>query len=125
MPEIPAVSDQRQITAILPVGIGHEVLEQLSLTRGLTTATLHRARGMGIVPLIGKGGVGAQVEWDLLSVIVPADQADEIFEFVFNRGQVDRPHGGFVYMGRLDSATPFVLPEVAAAPETNRESATE
>ena len=88
---MPAMADQRQITAILPTGLGHTILELLSLHCGLSTASLHRARGVGIVPLIGKKGVGAQIEWDLISVIVPPDRADEIFALIFHEGEIDRP----------------------------------
>ncbi len=109
--DIPVVSDQRQITAILPAGTGHKLLELLALQEGLTTPTLHRARGVGIVPLIGKKGVGAQIEWEILSVIVASDQADEIFALIFHEGEIDRPHGGFIYMGELELATAFLLPD--------------
>ena len=118
---IAAVADQRQITAILPTGVGHGILELLSLRCGLSTASLHRARGVGIVPLIGKKGVGAQIEWDLISVIVPPERADEIFALIFHEGEVDRPHGGFIYMGQLQAVTPFMLPEVAVDPDATAE----
>ncbi len=118
---MPAMADQRQITAILPTGIGHTILELLSLHCGLSTASLHRARGVGIVPLIGKKGVGAQIEWDLISVIVPPDRADEIFALIFHEGEIDRPHGGFIYMGELQAATSFMLPEVADDPDATAE----
>ena len=117
-------SDQRQITAILPAGVGHNILELLSVNLGLTTASLHRARGVGIVPLIGTKGVGAQIEWELVSVIVAQAQADEIFETIFHEGEIDRPHGGFIYMGKLAAATAFILPEIADDPEATLEMET-
>ena len=118
---IPIQKNQRQITAILPAGVGQKVVELLSLERGLTTASLHRARGVGIVPLIGSKGVGAQVEWELVTVIVARDQADEIFEYIFRQGDIDRPHGGFLYMGALQAATQFLLPDVADDPDATQE----
>ena len=118
---IPIQTDQRQITAILPTGIGQKVVELLSLERGLTTASLHRDRGVGIVPLIGSKGVGTQVEWELVTVIVTRAQADEVFEYIFDRGEIDRPHGGFIYMGVLQAATQFLLPDVADDPDATQE----
>ena len=73
------------------------------------------------MPLIGKKGVGTQIEWDLVSVIVTATRADEIFELIFDEGEIDRPHGGFIYMGELQTMTPFLLPDVADDPEATLE----
>ena len=47
---------------------------------------------------------------DVLSVVVDAKRADEIFEFLYERGGIgDR--GGFMYQAALPKASVFKLPE--------------
>jgi len=44
-------------------------------------------------------------------VVIPEERADELFRFIFEKADIDRPGGGIVYQAPLHSVTPFVLPE--------------
>ena len=47
----------------------------------------------------------------MLSVLVEPSRADAVFEYIYVKAKVDRPMGGIVYMGPLDGATAFLMPE--------------
>lgn len=89
------------ITCIIPVGTAKPVMIALQRAKGIDTATLHHARGAGVSGM-ARRGVGAEVEKDVLMVTVPAERADEIFEFVYVEAGINRPHGGFMYMERVN-----------------------
>jgi hypothetical protein len=54
-------------------------------------------------------GLPVSFEKDILTVIVPSEIADEIFEFIFTTAGIDRPYGGFLYMGTLHRSSEYVL----------------
>lgn len=110
---VKADTEARLITCVLPKGAGKPVLEALH-NRGVTTANLCFARGSSIGDLIEKSGLPLQEEKEILTVAVSKKDADEIFEFVAETAQVDRPGGGIVYMGELRKSVPFVLPDLPA-----------
>jgi hypothetical protein len=78
----------------------------------VVSSSLHRVRGTGIKPMLGSTSFGTIMEWDMLTVLVPDAQADHWFQVIFIEGDIDRPHGGFIYMNRLGFTTPFDLPEI-------------
>ena len=100
------------ITAIVPVGMAVPVVEKLKQEKGIFAANVHHARGVGRLTSGAQRGVGEEAEKDVLTVVVPADAAEDIFEFVFFETKIDRPHGGIVFMSRLHAATTFSLPDV-------------
>lgn len=103
---------QKQITAILRYGMGHKILDLL-FENGIHSGDLHRARGVGITPLLGSKALGTTIEWEILNVLVPESQADHWFQLIFDQGDIDRPHGGFIYMHDIDLSSVFRLPELA------------
>lgn len=120
-PEVPhgyemsvkAETEARLITCVLPKGAGKPVLEALH-NRGVTTANLCFARGSIIGDPVDKNGLQPQDEKEIVMVITSKKEADEIFAFVAETAQVDRPGGGIVYMGELRKSVPFVLPDLPA-----------
>ena len=103
--------NQKLITCILPRGIGFDVLQALKEKRGIITANLNTARGTGKLTPLAYRGIGGESEKELLNVIVPITQADELFEFVFYEAKIDRPHGGIIYMSDVQFSTPYRLPD--------------
>lgn len=103
--------DSRLITCILYQGGGTEILKALR-ARGLTTANVHHARGSAIGDPPGKKGLPSTFAQEIVTVVVPAEQADEIFDLLHEKGEIDQPRGGFLYMERLRRAVPFKLPEI-------------
>ena len=100
------------ITGILPGGIATDVLRKLRDEKGIIAAHANSARGMGKLTPRAYRGVGEQTEKHILNVVVDADRADEIFEYIYHEGKIDRPHGGIIFMTRLQHQTPFILPEL-------------
>lgn len=62
-------------------------------------------------------GVTDESEREIFSVIVKADQADDIFEYIYENAEINKPHGGIIYQHALHQSSEFVLPDV---PEENK-----
>jgi nitrogen regulatory protein PII len=100
------------ITGILPRGTSIEVLKKLKSEKGIITAFVSTARGMGrLMPGVHRG-LGEQTEKEILEVIVDAGSADEIFEYLFEIAEIDRPHGGIIFMAKVPQITPYMLPDI-------------
>lgn len=104
--------NDKLITCILPRGAGHDMIIRLKAEKEIVTCVLNSARGIGISTLMEIRTIGPLSEKDVLQVTVPADRADELFEWIYFEASVDQPHGGFMYLHPLTAATPFFLPEV-------------
>jgi nitrogen regulatory protein PII len=103
---------QKLITCILPKGIALDVIKLLKEQYDIVSANINNARGVGkITPLIYRG-IGAQSEKEILTVVVKEDIADELFEFIYNEANINRPHGGLMFMNKLSKASIYRMPEV-------------
>ena len=100
------------ITCILPIGVAHSVVQTLKDKKRIVMANVSNARGLGKLTHYKHRSLGDESEKQILTVVVPDDQADEIFEFIYHEAQIDRPHGGLVYMNSLKHATAFTLPDL-------------
>jgi len=97
------------ITCILASGRAAELIAELKNELGITRATMHKARGIGR----SSGWAMAQAsEKEVLNVIAGADEADDLFAWLFERAGIDMPHGGIMYMQGLETALPFKLPDL-------------
>jgi hypothetical protein len=103
------VSLPRQITCFLPRGKAGEIVGRLNAEKRIPSASVTSGRGRA---LVDTPSFGEWVEVDILTVIVDRERADEIFEFVFDAGDVDRMHGGLMYQNRLTQATRYALPDI-------------
>jgi len=106
------LSDQKLITCILPKGVAFGVVEKLKEEHGISTANIHNGRGIGKITPLAYRGLGAQSEKEILSVQIPENNADELFEFIYNVAEINRPHGGLIFMNSLSQATLFTIPEI-------------
>ena len=101
------------ITCFLPPGRGLGLLARLKADHGITEASVHSARGMGrLTPHQHRSGVGEQTEKEVLNVVVGAERADDIFAYLYEVAEIDRPHGGILFMSALGRATELKLPEL-------------
>jgi len=103
------------ITCILYHKGGTEVLRALH-KRGINSVALHQARGSAVGDPVGHDGLPVSFEKDILTVIVPSEIADEIFELIFTTAGIDRPYGGFLYMGTLHRSSEYIIDSL---PEEN------
>lgn len=108
----PPLERQKVITCILPKGRALRIARALTKERGLTAVDIHYARGHGRLTPLRYRGIGETSEKEVLTVAVAAGQADEIFEYIYELADINRPHGGLMYMHALLNATPYSLPDL-------------
>jgi hypothetical protein len=114
---VAAAAAYKVIVCILPKGRALSVARWLTEEQGLTEIDIHYARGVGRLTPLRHRGIGETAEKEVLTVGVPANRAEDLFELIYMRAAINRPHGGLMYMHALNRATPFVLPEL---PEEGR-----
>ena len=109
----PALIESKLITAILPKGVSLGVIKKLKEEKNIITANVNFARGTGkLTPLKYREDV-VEREKEILTVIVNKENCDEIFEYVFNIADIDKPHGGVMYMYSLGKSTDYALPDIS------------
>jgi len=87
----------KTITCFLPAGRAHEVLERLRKEKDIPSAYAYHARGAGLATRRDKLRP-EYVEREMITALVPAERADEIFRFIFFAAGIDQPHAGMVLM---------------------------
>ena len=101
----------RQITVVLPQdGTATKLVAKLRDELQLTSSSIHTARGTG-TGAPGLGQFGLEVEKDIFTVIVAADQADEAFARIYELTEMGIRHGGFMFQAKLSRADLLTLPE--------------
>ena len=105
--------DARQIVCIVPKGKASYINKGLIEDHDIHAATFHHARGSSKSSLTAKG-LGQQREKDVLQVSIPKEIADEIFEYIFFKADMNQAHGGIVYMTKAPRTSIMSLPEIDA-----------
>jgi len=107
----PAAS--KLITGTFPDdGTAQDLIKALKADKGVITANMYPCRGLGGADEPGGlGSLPAARPVQVVSVVVPADRVDELFNYICNEANIYRLGGGFVYQNTLHSATPFSLPK--------------
>jgi len=49
----------------------------------------------------------------LIKIVVPAAEADAVFEYIYEKARIGRPGGGVIFQYNLANSTPYVLPNGA------------
>ena len=106
------LTNAKLITCILPKGRAYGLQQALMEERQIHSVNFHRARGVGRFVQITARGIGEQQEKEILEAIVAEDAADDLFEFMFFKGEMDQPHGGYIYMTSLPRATEMLIPDL-------------
>ncbi len=125
----PTISAPREasklITCILPDDGSHRtLLEALYQEKQITRADTTSCLLMGsLADARVKPGMLPDVSMArIVTVIVPAADADDLFEFIYETAHVGRDGGGIVLQNALAAATPFALPEGVAEEKTSSQS---
>lgn len=108
------IENAKQIVCIVPKGRGSRLVEALSTEKRIFNSNFSHARGVGRSAGVFERGVGEQQEKDVFSVTVAADQADDIFEFLFFAAGLDEPNSGLMYMQATPKTTMMTVPELEA-----------
>ena len=102
------LGDVKLITCVLPGGRGVELVEALHEELAVATATLAKGRGIS-----ARGGPFSE-EMDILSVLIEAERANEVFEYIYFRAEVHDQIHRFMFQVPLARGTAFTLPELPA-----------
>lgn len=105
----------RLITAFLPSGRATGVLERLRKEHGLSSMAYHHARGIGTGTRRGRSAF-VSAEREVITLLVPEAQADEIFRFLYYAAGLDAPNTGIVFMERILRMSAMVAPEAGEKP---------
>ena len=109
----PILIESKLITAILPKGVSLGVIKKLKEEKNIITANVNFARGTGkLTPLKYREAI-VESEKEILTVIVSEKNCDEIFEYVYNEADINKPHGGVMYMYSLGKSTEYSLPDIS------------
>lgn len=98
------------ITRIMPKGTGRKVLVGLRKELGITTGNINMARGAGMYNPLVKRGIGEETEKEMLPVVVPAEKAGEIFEYIYDLAEIGEPHHGLIFQSDLLCASQYEVP---------------
>ena len=111
------------ISCILPDdGTEHRLLRWLRDQQGVTRANSVYCRGHSILKEVSarRGKLPEPTLVRLVRIVVDAEQADALFDRIYEQAQIHRPGGGALMMTPLLFATPFALPaDIADEPSTH------
>ena len=97
------------ITSFLPKGKGLPLVKILKQETGLSTGNVSSSRGTGTS---GGNEFGDWVEADVLDVVVDAERADEIFNFIYEKAGLGEGNHVFMVQSSLTRSTKFSLPDL-------------
>lgn len=101
------------ITGIIPDdGTAQNLIKALKSEKDIITANMFQCRGISSSDdngVLGRLPPAKPVQ--VVTVVVPAERADELFDYICELADIFRPHGGLVYQSALQVATDFSLPE--------------
>jgi nitrogen regulatory protein PII len=112
--EMIVLTDVVLLTAIVQRG-SSDVIVQAAQEAGAQGATIFHAHGTGVrQKRLGVLGLTINSEKEVIYIVVPADQADFVFERIFVSAKMDTPGMGILWMTPLSRMATYVPHEIAA-----------
>jgi len=105
------ISEVALITCVVQKGLADTINTSL-MEVGVQGSTVHMGIGTGVRERLGILGVAVDVEREVISVMVPQDQTDRIFERMFLAGRLDTPGMGYIYVTPLLQAATYIPPNL-------------
>ena len=103
-------TNSKLITSFLPDGTGVSMINLLKQETGVCTGNVNSSRGTG--SSAGASDFDNWVEVDVLDVVVDANRADEIFNFIYEKAGIGEGNRGFIIQQNLARSTKFSLPDL-------------
>ncbi len=103
-------TNSKLITSFLPHGTGVSMINLLKQETGVCTGNVNSSRGTG--SSAGASDFDNWVEVDVLDVVVDANRADEIFNFIYEKAGIGEGNHGFIIQQNLARSTKFSLPDL-------------
>ena len=97
----------KSITCVIPSGQALKLLGRLQNEYGVTSAYAHHARDIAA----HSGGRTIADESEIVTVLVPAEDADRLFELMYQAAGIGAPEGGLIFMERMLAARASPVPE--------------
>lgn len=106
--EFIVLTDVVLITCVVQRGMAEEVVEA-ARQAGAQGATIFYARGTGVRERrLGLLSLAVSPEKEVILIVASTDQADRIFEKMYQAGKLDTPGMGVIYMSPLDKMATHV-----------------
>jgi len=103
------MSEYKLITCILTKPVAIEMIRKLKEQKNIITANATHARGTS-----SKSNYLMKAE-EILTVLVDASVADDIFHFLFSELELDQPHQGMIYQEAVAKSTKYSLPDLSSS----------
>lgn len=100
------MSEMKLITCVMHEKLSQGVIEYLKDEMNIITANKFSARGTTYIEHL------ESKQMDVLTVVVDESRAQEVFEYIHEHSQIDRPHGGMIFQERLGRCTSYELPNL-------------
>jgi hypothetical protein len=107
--------EKKMVTAIVLSGRGLELMKLVEEHDGVLSVTHHHARGTdrrGQRP-----GSLVWIERDVVMVLVEALHADEVFDLLFEAGELGVPHQGLIFIEEVCRGHPMMPFPVGFEPD--------
>lgn len=112
--ELIVLTDLMLLTVIVQRGTA-DLVTQVALEAGAQGVTAFYAHGTGVPhKYLGILSLTVDTEKVIVYIVVPAEQADRLFERVFVSAKMDTPGMGMLWLTRLEKMATYVPHEVAA-----------
>ena len=108
--KIPNIDYTRLLTCILYEGGAADVLEEL-YKRGIKEGYFVSVRGAPIGRSSTVEGLPEIPKTEILRVVVAADQADYIYQTIYEFAKLDEPQMGIIFVKKLTRSSLNILPE--------------
>ena len=111
MKSITVLTDVSLITCIVQRNHGDDMVKAAQ-EAGSQGATIYYARGSGVRERLGVLGVAVEVEKAVVNIVVSNDQIDQVFDRLYEVGELATPGRGLMYVTPLEKAATYIPSDV-------------
>jgi len=109
--QIYVLTDVSLITCIVQRGLADAIVNAAT-EAGAQGGTVYFAKGYGVRERLGSLGMAIEADKEVIMIVVSDEQADRVFERIYNTARLSTPGMGIMYITRLEKAATYIPPEV-------------